>query len=144
MPPSHIPAQTSGFTDHMTFMERAANMALIIGYKMYFLNHLRLFDGFIQKHLPNSPGSSELIGNMSGCLINTNFIMDYPRLQPLSFFNIGGLSIQRQTNAIKDQVAHYMLCLLVYYFMCWCVTLPYTIISSIIRYLNTIKSFVFT
>jgi hypothetical protein len=107
----------SGFTDHMTFMERATNMALKIVYKIYLLNHMRLFDGFIQKHLPNSPGSSELLGNISGCLINTNFIMDYPKLQPLSFLNIGGLSIQRQTKAIKDQVPHYLSCLVVHYLM---------------------------
>jgi hypothetical protein len=106
----------------MTFMERAKNLALKIFYKMFFLNHMRLFDGFIQKHLPNSPGSSELIGNISGCLISTNFIIDYPRLQPLSFLNIGGLSIQRQTMAIKDQVPHYFSCLLVlFYLMYGCV-----------------------
>jgi hypothetical protein len=101
----------SGFTDHMTFMERAHNLALKIVNKIFFLYSNMRIDGFIQKHLPTSPGISELFGNLSGCLINANSVIDYPILKPESFVNIGGLQINKKIELIKDQVPHTFSCL---------------------------------
>jgi hypothetical protein len=103
----------TGFTDHMTFMERAHNSALKIAQKIFFLYSNTLLDGFIQKHLPTSPGSTELLGDLSGCLILANSVIDYPILKPESFVNIGGLSIQKKTELIKDQVLHTFSCIFV-------------------------------
>jgi hypothetical protein len=115
--PSHMPTLMSGFTDRMTFIERAKNLAVHSFFKVFFMNHYRLFDGFIQKYLPNSPGSTELLGNLSGCLINANFAIDYPRLLPTSFFNIAGFQINREIHDIKDQVPNTFMCLSVAYLM---------------------------
>ena len=36
-----------------------------------------------------------LLGELNGALINTNNVLDYPRLQPATFLNIGGIQIAR-------------------------------------------------
>ena len=35
---------------------------------------------------------------MNGALINTNNVLDYPRLQPATFLNIGGIQIARENH----------------------------------------------
>ena len=37
-----------------------------------------------------------LLGELNGALINTNNVLDYPRLQPATFLNIGGIQIARE------------------------------------------------
>lgn len=34
-----------------------------------------------------------MLSDLSGALINTNNVLDYPRLQPTTFINIGGIQI---------------------------------------------------
>ena len=42
---------------------------------------------------PNSPSSYSLVGNLSGMLLNTDMVLDYPRPQPPTFLNIGGIQV---------------------------------------------------
>ena len=42
---------------------------------------------------PSSPSSYSLVGNLSGMLLNTDMVLDYPRPQPPTFLNIGGIQV---------------------------------------------------
>ena len=44
---------------------------------------------------PASPSSSTMVANLSGMLINTDMVLDYPRPQPPTFLNIGGIQVDR-------------------------------------------------
>ena len=37
-----------------------------------------------------------MLSELSGALINTNNVLDYPRLQPATFINIGGIQIAKK------------------------------------------------
>lgn len=54
----------------------------------------------IQRHLPNSPSSWDLVANMSGLLVQTHFAFDSPILQPTTILNVGGFQIEER-NTIK-------------------------------------------
>ena len=54
----------------------------------------------IQRHLPNSPSSWDLVANMSGLLVQTHFAFDPPILQPTTILNVGGFQIEER-NTIK-------------------------------------------
>jgi glucuronosyltransferase len=102
LPSSHVPTMMSGFSNHITFLERAMNLGMKTIFKFIFSYHFLRIDWMISKHLPNSPKSTDLLGNISGGLVNTNFFLDFPSLQPKSFLNVGGLQIKNQTMPISD------------------------------------------
>lgn len=43
-----------------------------------------------------SPSIKVLLGELNGALINTNNVLDYTRLQPPTFINIGGLQMAKE------------------------------------------------
>ncbi len=62
--------------------------------------HTYLCDVFIRRHYPDSPPSTQLIADLSGVLINSDSILDYPRLLPETFINVGGIQIRRNTKQL--------------------------------------------
>ena len=44
-----------------------------------------------------SPSTRTLLNELNGVLINTNTVLDYPRLQPPTFINIGGIQIRNES-----------------------------------------------
>ncbi len=55
--------------------------------------HVSVCDEAIREHYPTAPSSAELIAEVGGVLINSDSILDYPRLLPETFVNVGGLQI---------------------------------------------------
>ena len=51
---------------------------------------------------PNSPSSYSLVGNLSGMLLNTDMVLDYPRPQPPTFLNIGGIQVTLFLDALAS------------------------------------------
>ncbi|MPC52392.1 UDP-glucuronosyltransferase 1-8 [Portunus trituberculatus] len=60
----------------------------------------------ISRHLPSCPSPATLLAEMSGMLINSHSVIDYPRLLPPSFINVGGLHIHRPNPLPKVSAAH--------------------------------------
>jgi hypothetical protein len=101
-PPSHVPAFMSALSDQMTFSERTVNTFWKMGSLALMWSHCLRCDWTIQKHLPNSPRSWNLLANLNGALINTNYALDYPRLQPETFVNVGGMQIRKSPNPLPE------------------------------------------
>ena len=55
-------------------------------------------------NLPSSPSSRQLLANISGVMINTDFILDYPRPQPPTFINVGGIQIKPSPGELPDNI----------------------------------------
>jgi len=103
-PPSFVPAFMSGLGSSMTFMERVTNMVDRIAGRMFMLYHLYLMDGIIAKLSPGSPSSSAMVANLSGMLINTDMVLDYPRPQPPTFLNIGGIQVRADPGPLPENI----------------------------------------
>ena len=63
-----------------------------------------LSDSLLAVNLPSSPSSRQLLANISGVMINTDFILDYPRPQPPTFINVGGIQIKPSPGELPDNI----------------------------------------
>ena len=52
--------------------------------------------------------SANLIGELNGALINTNFVLDYPRLQPTTFINVGGMQIAENPAPLPQDILEFI------------------------------------
>jgi len=88
-PSGSVPAFMSGYSDSLSFSQRAVNlfyssMNYVVMYVQCFLS-----DRSIQRHLPGTPSSHQLLANLSGLLENSDFSLDYPREYPPNVVNVG-------------------------------------------------------
>ena len=51
---------------------------------------------FTDRHMPGTPRSWDLLADLNGALINSNTVVDYPRLLPETFVNVGGMQIREE------------------------------------------------
>ncbi|XP_068232745.1 UDP-glucuronosyltransferase 1A10-like isoform X2 [Palaemon carinicauda] len=92
-PPSSVPFILSHFEDSMTFLQRFFNHLLALGSHLVMQVQFIVTNNKIQLHLPGTPHPTTLLANLSGVLINSHPSLDYPRLLPPSFLNVGGMQI---------------------------------------------------
>jgi hypothetical protein len=95
LPASHVPAFMSRLTHEMTFVERTYNVLMKLGSHLTMQIQCFFVNQSVQKYLPGSPSPCDLIKDMNGMLINTDYAMDYPRLLPPTFINVGGMQIRQ-------------------------------------------------
>ena len=69
---------------------------------------MNVSDQVIGEKLPKSPKTAELLSNLSGVMINTDFVLDYPRAQPPNFINVGGLQIKADPGAIPADMLSFI------------------------------------
>ena len=48
----------------------------------------------MDRHMTGTPRSWDLLADLNGALINSNMVVDYPRLLPETFVNVGGMQIR--------------------------------------------------
>ncbi|XP_071539169.1 UDP-glucuronosyltransferase 2A3-like [Panulirus ornatus] len=92
-PPSAVPFILSHYRDVMTFTQRIANHLHALASHLVMQVQLAVTGYQIRRYLPSCPPPSTLLADMSGMLINSHPALDYPRLLPPSFINVGGLQV---------------------------------------------------
>ncbi len=108
-PPSHLPWFITGYTDEMSFTQRAWNAYLKLSAGVMMRILYAYSDAYIQRHhLPDSPPVQTLVGNLSGLLINHNSAWEYPRLKPETFVNIMGTAMDQELPDIAPDVKRFM------------------------------------
>ena len=70
--------------------------------------HTFNIDTILSDQLPSSPSASELLSNLSGVLINTDYVLDYARPQPPAFINVGGLQIKADPGDIPQDMSGFI------------------------------------
>lgn len=107
-PPSFVPGFMSKLTDQMNFSQRSYNLILKIFSEAMMTFHDWYMSRLIAEHVDSRPSSSELLNNLSGVLINTDYVIDYPRPMPPSFINIGGLQISGEKQKLPNHIQTFM------------------------------------
>ena len=107
-PPSFVPAMMSRMSTKMNFLERTFNFAIKCVERLYMAYHASIIDDILDDHLPASPDSSHLLANLSGVLINTDYVLDYARPQPPAFINVGGLQIKADPGPLPQDMLRFM------------------------------------
>ena len=77
--PSFVPYYQSGFTDEMGFFQRLWNTYLKLSYNIIMRIMFKFSERIIQGYLPNTPPAENVLGNLSGMLINMDYAWEYPR-----------------------------------------------------------------
>ncbi len=97
-------------TDTMSFWGRLANFLNKIFAHTLMRYHTHVCDRSIRRHLPEetTPSAQELLSDLSGVLINTHNVLDYPRLQPETFVNVGGLQIPEEPSALPTHLLEWI------------------------------------
>ena len=103
-PPSFVPAMMSRMGQKMNFIQRSVNLAIKLMSRVYMTYHNYNIDTILSDQLPSSPSASELLSNLSGVLINTDYVLDYARPQPPAFINVGGLQIKADPGDIPPDM----------------------------------------
>ena len=67
-----------------------------------------LSDSLLAVNLPTAPSSRQLLGNISGVMINTDYILDYPRPQPPTFINVGGIQIKPSPGDLPANIKNFI------------------------------------
>ncbi len=96
-------------THEMSFWGRLANFLNKIFAHTLMEYHTHVCDRAIRRHLPETtPSAKELLGDLSGVLINTHSLLDYPRLQPETFVNVGGMQIPEESSRLPKQLEEWV------------------------------------
>ena len=64
--------------------------------------HTTVCDSVVSQYFPKAPSTREMLAELSGALLNTDNILDYPRLQPDTFINIGGMQIAKERKPLPE------------------------------------------
>ena len=54
--------------------------------------------------MPGTPRSWDMLADLNGALINSNMVVDYPRLLPETFVNVGGMQIRGEPKPLPKVV----------------------------------------
>ncbi|XP_050724390.1 UDP-glucuronosyltransferase 2A3-like isoform X3 [Eriocheir sinensis] len=101
-PPSSVPFILSHYQDAMTFKQRAVNHLHALASHLVMQIQFGITGYHISRLLPSCPPPATLLADISGMLINSHPALDYPRLLPPSFINVGGLQIQPPSPLPKE------------------------------------------
>ena len=106
--PSYVPVLLSNFGDTMNLMERTFNLIAKLSSRFYMYYVSNKVDCYIRDSLPQSPSSRDLSAELNGVLVNTDFVLDYPRTYPPSFINIGGLQIKQDPGRLPAHIQRFI------------------------------------
>ena len=65
-------------------------------------------DSLLSVRLPDCPPAAQLLANISGVMINTDYILDYARPQPPTFLNVGGIQIREKPGDLPDSLLNFI------------------------------------
>jgi hypothetical protein len=88
-PSGSSPSFMSTYSDTMNFWQRCVNYFYGVMNSVVMRVQCFISDRVIQRHLPGTPSSKELMANLSGLLENSDFSLDYPKELPPNVVNVG-------------------------------------------------------
>ena len=101
---SYVPVLLTNLRHEMNLVERSCNLVAKLWSRLYMYYVTHKVDHYIRERLPHSPGSRDLSAGLSGALVNTDFVLDYPRPYPPTFINIGGLQIKQDPGNLPSHI----------------------------------------
>jgi len=107
-PTSHVPTFMSTLSHNMNLMQRTYNTLAKIAERLFMYYYHGIVNQKLQYLYPGSPPADKLLGNVNGMLINTNNVLDYPRPQPPTFINIGGIQIKKYPGLLPLHIQDFM------------------------------------
>ncbi|KAH8375036.1 hypothetical protein KR200_011652 [Drosophila serrata] len=105
-PPSYVPHAMLKFSDHMSFVERVANLAFAT-YEYLFLNFIYLprQEVLYRKYFPNNKQDFyDMRRNTALVLLNQHVSLSFPRPYSPNMIEVGGMHINRKRNPLPKDI----------------------------------------
>ncbi|XP_034662757.1 UDP-glucuronosyltransferase-like [Drosophila subobscura] len=109
-PPSYVPHALLKFSDHMSLVERVANLAFVT-YEHLFLNfyYLPLQEAIYRKHFPNNKQDFyEMRKNTALVLLNQHVSLSFPRPYSPNMIEVGGMHINRKRQPLPKDIEEFI------------------------------------
>lgn len=110
--PSFVPGLLTGFSDHMSFVQRLGNAATMFAFWMF--NPAdggcgNVVDEFRRRHGPVAGGLNALAAQSLIWLVATDHVIDYPKpSMPNVVVNVGGLTVGRSAGHLPPDIQSFV------------------------------------
>lgn len=106
--PSYVPYGMTGFTDKMGFLTRVQNCIYKFLHTMLMQYHWHVTDRVVSEFIPDSPSSTQMIANISGCLVNSHSVFEVPMPRLPTYINILGTTIEKELRPLPKDIKDFM------------------------------------
>ncbi|XP_034662986.1 UDP-glucuronosyltransferase 2A1-like [Drosophila subobscura] len=109
-PPSYVPHAMMRFSDHMTLLQRVANLAFL-SYEYLFQNfyYLPLQADIYRKYFPNNKQDLyETRKNTALVLLNQHVSLSFPRPYSPNMIEVGGMHINRKRQPLPKDIEEFI------------------------------------
>lgn len=109
-PPSYVPNPFLPFTDHMTLVQRIANLAFITFDRLFLdFYYLPMQEKVYKKYFPNNKKSMhELRKNAALVLLNSHVSLNFPRPYMPNQIEVGGMQINRKRKPLPENIEKFI------------------------------------
>lgn len=109
--PSYVPITFLGFSDRMTFLERAENLFYSYVEDITMdITYLPMQQQLLKEHFPDKdmPSLDVLRRNVSLVLLNTHVTLGFPRPYAPNMIEVGGLNINRNERPLPENLKRFL------------------------------------
>ena len=101
-PPSVVPALYSGLSRQMRFDERVVNFLINIFERLLLMYQTSIVESYTRQNFPDLPSIPQMIHDVDVTLVNTNQLLDYPKLTSPNTKYLGGMQLKRKTESLQS------------------------------------------
>lgn len=101
-PPSVVPALYSGLSREMRFDERVLNFLISIFERLLLIYQTSIVESCKKLHFPHLPSIPQMIHDVDVTLVNTNQLLDYPKLMSPNTKYLGGMQLKRKSQTLPN------------------------------------------
>ena len=101
-PPSVVPALYSGLSREMRFDERVLNFLISIFERLLLIYQTSIVESCKKVHFPHLPSIPQMIHDVDVTLVNTNQLLDYPKLMSPNTKYLGGMQLKRNSQRLPN------------------------------------------
>lgn len=108
--PSWVPSPFLGFSDRMSFVERAFNSLMyVLSDIMYNQYHIPLQQSLIEEHFPGAPPLQDMLrSQLLLTLVNNHFTLAYPTPMSPNVLEVGGMHITDKPKPLPKDLQDFM------------------------------------
>ncbi|GMT09487.1 hypothetical protein PFISCL1PPCAC_784, partial [Pristionchus fissidentatus] len=101
---AYVPTMMGGkYGDRMTFFERLLNTLTYLNMDSFLDDNVDIFQSVFDKNIDDAPRLKELMSNSSLVFMNSDPIIDFPKLTSSKVIDIGGISVHAGHNPLNTE-----------------------------------------
>ncbi|GMT06347.1 hypothetical protein PENTCL1PPCAC_28521, partial [Pristionchus entomophagus] len=100
--PSYVPSLMAGSSDKMDFFERLSNAMSYAFIDFFMEQHYPLMEEYVRQTFPNIPNMKEILATNSLVFLNSEPLVDFPKITSARVIDIGGISVSSEHKPLNS------------------------------------------